>query len=391
MKILFLSFYFEPDLCAGSFRNTSLFKEMLKRIARDDYIHVITTEPNRYRTFKAPICETKEINENYRIDRINVPTHASGIVDQAKSFYIFYKRTFKIIKKEKYDMVYASSSRLFTAFLGKRCAVKNHCHLYLDIRDIFVDTIKDILHNKKYIQMPVVSILKMIENYTFKNASHINLISGGFKKYFAKYKNPTYSFYTNGMDDVFIDAGKEPSVKPQKPYLITYAGNIGSGQGLEKIIPQAAIALGSDYKFRIIGDGSTKPKLVERLKELDVNNVELINPVPRKELIEFYRQSTFLFLHLNDLAAFKKVIPSKVFEYGAFDKPIIAGVAGYARDFVEKNISNHILFAPTIVDDFVNQMKSYHLRFESRDEFKKNFSRTNIDKEMSKSIVACIK
>ena len=35
MKILFLTYYFEPDLCAGSFRNTSLFKELLKMCIRD--------------------------------------------------------------------------------------------------------------------------------------------------------------------------------------------------------------------------------------------------------------------------------------------------------------------------------------------------------------------
>ena len=389
MNILFLTFYFEPDLCAGSFRNTPLFKELQSRIGKDDYIHVITTEPNRYKTFEAS-GKAHEEGENYKIDRIKVPVHASGMVDQAKSFRVFYKNAFRLIKGEKFDLVYASSSRLFTAFLGKRCAAKNHCPLYLDIRDIFVDTMKDIFQNKKYIQIPAVWLLKRIESYTFKNSAHLNLISGGFKGYFEKYSKPSKTYFTNGMDEVFIEAGKEPSASPQKPYIITYAGNLGSGQGLEKIIPEAAKALGSDYKFRIIGDGGTKAKLIERLKDLDVENVEMLNPVPRKDLIEYYKQSTFLFFHLNDLEAFKKVMPSKMFEYGAFDKPIIAGVGGFAHDFVEKNIPNHILFAPTDVEDFVSQMKSYELKFEPREDFKKNFSRTNIDKEMAESILATV-
>ena len=119
--------------------------------------------------------------------------------------------------------------------------------------------------------------------------------------------------------------------------------------------------------------------------------MELLNPVARKELIQYYKESTFLFFHLNDLEAFKKVMPSKMFEYGAFDKPIIAGVGGFAAQFVENNIPNHILFKPTDVDDFLNQMKAYQLKFERRDEFIKNFSRKSIDKKLAASIVGLLK
>ena len=390
MRILYLTYYFRPDLCAGSFRNSSLFEAVLEQIGEDDFVHVITTIPNRYGSYSVEGLK-EETGKNYRIDRLTVPMHASGMAEQAKAFTSYYKGVMNLIKHEKYDMVFASSSRLFTAYLGKKCAVKNKCPLYLDIRDIFVDTMKDIFKDKKYIQIPAVWVLGLLEKYTFKNANHINLISGGFRPYFEKYKKPTYTEYSNGIDDVFIEAGQVPSVDNGKPYIITYAGNMGSGQGLEKIIPEAAKQLGPDYKFRLIGDGGTRKKLEEKLKELNVENVELLNPVARKELIQYYKDSTFLFFHLNDLEAFKKVMPSKMFEYGAFDKPIIAGVGGYAARFVEKNIPNHILFKPTDVDDFVNQMNAYQLKFERRDEFIQNFSRKSIDKKLAASIVGLLK
>lgn len=390
MRILYLTYYFRPDLCAGSFRNSSLFEAVLNQIGENDFVHVITTIPNRYGSYSVEGLK-EESGKNYRIDRLTVPMHASGMAEQAKAFRAYYNGAMKLIKGEHYDMVFASSSRLFTAYLGKKCAVKNHCPLYLDIRDIFVDTMKDIFKDKKFIQIPAVWALGFIERYTFKNANHINLISGGFRSYFQKYTKPTYSEYTNGIDDVFIEAGKEPSVDKGKPYIITYAGNMGSGQGLEKIVPEAAKKLGPDYKFRLIGDGGTRKLLEAKLKELNVDNVELLNPVARKELIEYYKDSTFLFFHLNDLEAFKKVMPSKMFEYGAFDKPIIAGVGGFAAQFVEKNIPNHILFKPTDVDDFVNQMKAYQIKFERRDEFIQNFSRKSIDEKLAVSIVGLLK
>lgn len=190
MKLLFLSFYFEPDLCAGSFRNTPLFQEIRNQLGKDDFIHVITTQPNRYKTFHAS-AEQEERGDNYIINRITIPEHKSGMLDQAKSFAIFYWKAIKLVKGRKYDLVYASSSRLFTAFLGRRIASSQRVPLYLDIRDIFVDTMKDVLGDKKMIQIPVVLFARMIERYTFSKASHINLVSEGFKDYFSKYKQPT--------------------------------------------------------------------------------------------------------------------------------------------------------------------------------------------------------
>lgn len=386
MRILYLTYYYRPDLCAGSFRNTPLVDALLNQMGKDDFLHVVTTVPNRYGSYNVE-GKKEEIGKNYKISRVDVPLHASGMAEQAKAFVSYYRGTMRLIKDEHYDLVFASSSRLFTAFLGKRCTSKLKCPLYLDVRDIFVDTMTDIFKNKKWIQKPAALMLGAIERYTFKNADHINLISGGFKDYFTKYSKPVYSQYTNGIDDEMIEAGKVSSVTTNKPYLITYAGNIGKGQGMEKIIPEAAMRLGNDYQFRIIGDGGTRKLLEAGLKDLQVKNVKLLNPMARKDLIKYYQESTFLFIHLNDLDAFKKVLPSKVFEYGAFDKPIIAGVGGYAAEFVRKHVPNHILFQPTDVDNFVNQIKSYQLKFEYRDKFISEFSRAAIDKKMAESIL----
>ena len=387
MRILFLSFYFEPDLCAGSFRNTALFHELRRQLPKDSFIYVLTTLPNRYKSFKTSALPEEKGN-NYVIRRIRVPEHKGGMADQAKSFSTFYRESMRLVKNKHFDLVYASSSRLFTAFLGRRIAQKKKCPLYLDIRDIFVDTMKDVLKRKPYLQKPVIAVAKIVERYTFSHATHINLVSEGFKEYFKKYKIPSYSYFTNGIDDVFLNVERHEELQQDSnPIIITYAGNIGSGQGLEKIIPQAAKLLSHRYLFRLIGDGGTKKILQQKLEELGVSNVELLNPVPRNELLKYYVKSTFLFLHLNDLEAFKKVLPSKLFEYGALDNPIIAGVGGYAAQFIKDNMSNYILFKPTDVDDLVEQLKRFSIRYEVRTEFRERFARDAIMERMATDIL----
>lgn len=386
MKILHLTFYFEPDLCAGSFRNTPLFKEIKSQIGNDDFVHVVTTQPNRYSTYKTK-AEVVESGKNYKIDRIKIPTHKSGLFDQAISFCVFFYNVIKLVRKEKYDIVLASSSRLFTAFLGRLIAKKNNAYLYLDIRDIFVDTLSDIFSKKRIIQIPAVALLKLVESYTFANANHINLVSGGFKAYFSKYTKPSFSFYTNGIDEEFLNINTTKSREKSDVFTITYAGNIGSGQGLEKVIPQAAKLLGNNYHFRIIGDGGTKNLLIQNIASMNLTNVEIINPVSRAELIDYYLNSDFLFLHLNDLDAFKKVLPSKIFEYGAFNKPIIAGVSGFASEFIRDNLQNYILFEPTDVNDMVNQIKAFKITDMDRTDFIEKFARKSIIKKMASSIL----
>lgn len=386
MNILYLTFYFEPDLCAGSFRNTPLAMELSKQCGEDCHIDVVTTQPNRYSSFKVE-AKTREDIGNMSIHRIDLPSHKSGMLDQVRSFRRYFAKALKITRNEKYDLVFASSSRLFTAYLGLVIARKQKIPLYLDIRDIFVDTIDDVLKNK-LVKTAILPFLKVIEKRTFSYASHINLISEGFKPYFKKYNNAKYSFFTNGIDDVFLNNNKSSSLNGSTTKTITYAGNIGEGQGLHKIIPQAASKLGPSYQFKVIGDGGAKNVLEDEIAKLGVKNVDLMPPVTRERLLEIYNGSDFLFLHLNDYEAFEKVLPSKIFELATFDKPIIAGVGGYANKFITENVSNTILFTPCDVEAMVSGLQNYTYINEKRTDFIAKFSRDNINREMAKSILS---
>ncbi|HTN39091.1 MAG TPA: glycosyltransferase family 4 protein [Arachidicoccus sp.] len=388
-RILYLTFYFEPDLSAGSFRNTPLVKELANQVDGKAEIDVYTTFPNRYSTFQVEAQSEEQIG-NLSIYRVQIPNHRNGMRDQIFSFIKYYSTVRKVIKNKKYDLVIASSSRLFTAYLAYRIAGEKRLPLYLDIRDIFIDTMADVLKNP-LIKFGTLPVLRLIEKKVFTYASHINLISGGFFDYFKKFKGPHFTTFPNGIDDLFLGLPRSVSKGNQEFKVITYAGNIGEGQGLHKIIPQAAKELGENFHFKVIGDGGVKQKLIDSINEYGVTNVELSGPVNRKELLEIYNQSDFLFIHLNDYEAFKKVLPSKVFELGAYDKPIIAGVAGFANKFIEENISNRILFLPGDVKDMVRQLKSYDYRNEYRAKFVSEYRRSNINSKLAESMLSYLK
>jgi len=391
MRILLLTFYFEPDLSAGSFRNTALVKALQKRYGKECKVDVVTTMPNRYHSFKEK-AKSSEKTDGINIKRIELPEHKSGFLDQIWSFKTYYTGVWKFLKNtddDGYDIVVASSSRLFTAYLGARIANKINKPLYLDIRDIFTETIDNVVDNK-IIRYSLLPVIKMIERYTINSATHLNIVSGGFENYFREYYDGPISEFTNGIDEIFLQTDFSLN-KRNDPPIITYAGNIGASQGLENVIPDAAKKLSGKYIFQIIGDGGMKSKLIKELEENRTNNVKTLDPVSRNELLKYYQESDFLFLHLNDYEAFKKVLPSKIFEYAATSKPMIAGVGGYAADFIEKHVDNAILFSPCNVEEFVEKLNKFKSNSSDRKGFIKSYRRKNIMDQMVQSIISYIK
>lgn len=384
-NILYLTFYFEPDLCAGSFRNTPLIKELAKQCDANTTITVITTMPNRYGSFQVE-APKKEVIGNLIIHRIPLPAHQSGMKDQILSFKAYYSAALAIAKNIQYDLVIASSSRLFTAYLGYKLAHKKNKPLYLDIRDIFYDTMEDVLNNA-LVKATALPVIKQIEKKTFSYATHINLISAGFKEYFKKYDQANYTYYTNGIDDIFINNKSNEVVNSRDKYQIVYAGNIGEGQGLHKVIPLFAKKLEDKVEFLIIGDGGAKQKLLKEMEVLQVKNISFLKPVKRDELIKIYEQCDFTFVHLNDYNAFKKVLPSKIFELACFAQPMIAGVGGYAHSFVQENVQNSILFSPCNVNELVLKFQTFVYKKERRKSFINKFKRDAINQALAQSML----
>ena len=155
---------------------------------------------------------------------------------------------------------------------------------------------------------------------------------------------------------------------------------------MNTIIPELARLAGDKYQFKVIGDGGRKAALIEESK--GVTNISFHPPVNREQLIQEYLSADILFLHLNDYPAFEKVLPSKIFEYAAVGKPILAGVSGYAAEFINKEVDNAEVFYPSNHQQAVTSLAALKLSQTNRDNFINKYTRTNIMMEMANSIVS---
>jgi glycosyltransferase involved in cell wall biosynthesis len=382
MRILILSFYFPPDLSAGSFRTNGLIEALHRVIGPDDRVEVLTTQPNRYASY-VQSAASEETQGQISVRRFSLPAHRGGFADQSLAFVAYAYQVLKATRRREYDVVFATSSRLFTAALGALIASQKRAPLYLDIRDIFVDTLQDVLSAPTARFM--LPVFRLIEKSTMSRAAHINLVSEGFLGYFqARYPKVRYSVISNGIDEVFVRTSFVKEDGGGKK-IVLYAGNIGEGQGLERVIPGLAKALSNSHEFWIVGDGGQRSLLEAAAGEL--SNLKLMPPVSRSELVKLYGQSDVLFLHLNDYPAFHKVLPSKLFEYAATGKPIVAGVAGYAASFL-KDIPGVSVFRPCNVDEAATAIGTTSDGPVSRMEFVERYRRTRLMGELADSILS---
>jgi len=386
LRILCLCFFFEPDLSAGSFKNSALVKELSRQLPVGSQVDVITTLPNRYASFAAEAPED-ESRGNVRVRRIPLPAHQSGMIDQSKAFASYARAVLKMTGREDYDLVYASSSRLMMSVLGAWVARQQKAPLYLDMRDLFVDTIKDVLPGK--ITLFAMPVFARLEKWAVRRASRVNVVSGGFVPYFRKhFPGVELSGFTNGIDQEFLAAAPEEVSLIEKPVPeVLYAGNMGEGQGLHHIIPQLAKRFEGKLTFRLIGGGGRQAQLKAAIAEAGCTNVILQDPVPRDELVKVYNEADILFLHLNDFEAFKKVLPSKIFEYGALGKPVWAGVGGFSAEFIREHLRNSAVFAPCDVDAAASAFQQLEMKVEPRTEFITHFSRSRIIGQMAAEII----
>lgn len=351
---------------------------------------MLTTQPNRYHSYAN---ETLAVEEQgcVRIRRVQLPVHKSGFVDQAKAFAAFALQANRIAGVGHYDVVVATSSRLMTAVLGSWIARRQRARLYLDIRDIFVENLRELFIAP--LGRPLAFVFGVLERWAIGQANKVNLVTAGFLGYFQpRYPKQQFSLYSNGVDDDFLDFPvAEPAEKAlEKPLHILYAGNIGDGQGLHLIIPALAQRLGARAHFCIVGAGGRSQALRDAVAGGGLTNVELIPPVQRERLLEMYKQADVLFLHLNDFSAFRRVLPSKLFEYAATGKPVLAGVAGFAADFVRTEVTNAEVFAPCDVEGAIAAMEKLSLEPKARPEFVERFSRRRIMGAMADDVLELI-
>jgi len=339
MNYVFITYYYPPDYGAGSFRASAFVKKLSKKIRSTDNLHIISTIPNRYH-YNLKFKKYSKI-KNIHFHRIEINNHKEKIFKKTIAGIIYFFKSLYLLFRLKPNIIISSSARLVSGLIAFVYCQFFKCKYFLDIRDMFSVLMQEMYSKNIFIKL-IFKITNFFENKVLLHSISVNFVSPGFK-YFLKMKLKNKTFFTNGYDENYLNLLKKIKYKKFKKNTVTYAGNIGAGQSIEKFLPKLA-KIDNKINYKIIGNGGKLFELREKIKKCRVKNVDLIKPIKREKVIKALVSSDILLISLSSYNSLKYVIPSKIFEYILYKKPIIANFKGFIKNYSKKNFDNIFFF-----------------------------------------------
>lgn len=359
MKILFVSQYYFPE----SFKITDLCEELQKR---GNSITVITGFPNYpqgeiYDDYKSQAKKyIIEYINNVRVIRCPIRPRHKGGVNLFLNYFSYVKKAKKFLKHfdEEFDaIVVFEISPVFQIDVAAYYGNKRKIPVITMCQDIWPEvlTLKGI--SKKSIPF---RIIKKISGNLYRKSSNIIVSSPSFKNYLIEEHNISPDIISfipqHGTQNLLsYDFSKEENEKT----IFLYAGNIGKAQNIDLIIRAFEKIDDKKVQLWIVGNGSEYENCK---KYIEMHNLQekivLFGWKTREELLEIYRLTDVLIFSLTAKSFVGHTIPSKLQDYLAIGKPIIAAVEGDSRAILDE-VNCAICAAPDDVQSLYNAVLEF--------------------------------
>lgn len=349
MRVVFFSHYFSPEGNAPASRTY----EHCKRWAEAGHqITVITCAPNVpdgvvYEGYQNRIWPQRETIDGVDVIRVwtylaansgntkRILNYVSYMVSAVLCFLFFCRRP---------NLIIATSPQFFCGWAGTIASWLKWCPFILEIRDIWPESIVTVGALEK--TSLLVRVLEVLEKWMYRSANHIVTVGNGYRDNILSKVDVAdrISVVTNGVDlDVF--SPQEPSETFRKEhgledrFVCSYVGTIGMAHGLGVVVRAAKMlkSLGrEDFVFCLVGDGAHRERLETDVLESNLGEmIRFTGRLPKAEMPMVLASSDCLLIHLKKTDLFATVIPSKIFEAMAMERPLIMGVQGESADIVK--------------------------------------------------------
>ena len=344
MKILFISHYFPPEVNAPANRT----HEHCRRWVADGHeVTVLTGVPNhpRGRIFEG--YENRWIQEE-TVDGIRVIrtwmylTPNAGFLRRVAN-YLFFAATVLLASPRagRPDLVVATSPQFFVGVAGALIARLKRRPFVLEVRDLWP---KSIVELGQLDEGPILRALEWLERWLYRSASGIVVNTRTFRDHIV-------SRGVDGRPIELIYNGIDPSVFRPRPrneallaahgladrFTVGYVGTLGLAHGLMLLVDVAERLRDRDeLRFVLIGDGADREKIEAEIARRGLGNVVMIGLQPREAMPDWIASIDLLLVLLRDLPVFETVIPSKIFEFLAQERPVVLAARGEIRRMMQE-------------------------------------------------------
>jgi len=247
-----------------------------------------------------------------------------------KWFQFSLKLLFLPSNIDKPDTILCSGSAPMLILPSYYLAKKYNARLIFEIRDIWPLTLMDFKGYSKY--NPLIYLMQKSVNFGFRKADSIISVLPHTDDYIRQQGiyNFNFTYLPNG---IFLEELQNPQPLnleaknrvPKDKFIIGYTGAMGMGDGLDLLIDVAQeLKEEKNIAFVFVGKGSEKERLKKRVIDLKLENVTIIDAIPKKEVQSMLALFDVCYIGWENKKIYKYGISAnKIFDYMYSAKPII--------------------------------------------------------------------
>ncbi|MQA75722.1 MAG: glycosyltransferase [Solirubrobacterales bacterium] len=337
MRALVLTQHFTPEVTAGRFR-IEAFVEAL--VDRGHDVDVVCPVPNHPQGVIQPGYRGRPVIRR-RVGGADV-TYVWVTTSPRKTFVTrlgFYgsfaaaASTVGAIRRRP-DVIVASSPPLPVGAAGAVLAVRHRRPWVLDARDLWPESAVALgeLSDRR-----LIALAERLERRLYASATAVVTVNDAFRREIAARApgEAVIEVIPNGTSPEWLEASaaepdRDSLALPRDRFIWAYAGNIGLAHGLEFAV-EAAAPLGESHLLLIIGEGPRRAAVERRAAALS-GAIELRPLMPPARAAEHLRAADALFVSESQ----ERTVASKLYDYCAVGRPVIAACRGELRRVVEE-------------------------------------------------------
>jgi colanic acid biosynthesis glycosyl transferase WcaI len=231
----------------------------------------------------------------------------------------------------------------------------------LEIRDLWP---KSIVELGQLGPGPVLSALEALERWLYRSADGVVVNTRTFHDHITArgVASDAIELVYNGIDPaLFKPRPKNRDLLAkhglEDRFTVAYVGTLGLAHGLTLLVDVAErLAARREIQFVLIGDGADREKLEAEVAKRGLDNVHMLGLQPRDAMPDWIASIDVLLVMLRDLPVFETVIPSKIFEFLAQERPVILSAKGEIRRMMEE-AGGALVIDPEVADQLVDAIE----------------------------------
>lgn len=345
MKLLIFSQHFSPE----NFR----INEVAKTLCLDHayQVTVVTGKPNYPSGKLYPGYQFFKIKDHWfgiEIHRVPIWLRRGGEVVNLFLNYSTYiisatiYSCWKLFRLNPDVVLCYATSPLLQAIPGIIYSKIFKKKIIINVQDLWPDSLTA---TGKVNNQFIIFIVDKFVKWIYENSDLILVQSNAFIEKISQYtKRDKIKYWPNSVDNIFLGPhGNDSKPLPvsifEDVFKVMFAGNIGSAQSVETIFDAAQIL--REYpkiKFYIVGDGSSRSYLQDKIRKSGLNNILMLGQFPMADMPFLLNKADALLVTLANKEIFSLTIPNKLQAYMAIGKPIIGAINGEASRLISNSL-----------------------------------------------------